>query len=46
MRSAGTLARDVYELAGMNAFMLRDVGAETSLGPHASANRELLYPRL
>jgi len=33
-------------LDGMNGYMRRDLGVESSLGPHSSANRDLLYPRL
>ena len=37
---------DRGHLAGMNLHMRRDVGLEGSIGPHASAHRDLLYPRL
>jgi hypothetical protein len=39
-------AADHEQLGGMNAHLRRDIGAENSLGPHSSANRDLLYPRL
>ena len=56
VRTAGTLLAHVREtigrgdsdddLAGMNRYMRRDIGAESSIGPHSSAHRDLLYPRL
>jgi hypothetical protein len=42
----GGSATDHEALGGMNAHLRRDIGADTSLGPHSSANRDLLYPRL
>jgi hypothetical protein len=42
----GDSAAEHESLGGMNPRMRRDVGAEGSLGPHSSANRQLLYPRL
>jgi hypothetical protein len=42
----GGSARDTDDLLGMNAYMLRDIGAESSIGQHSSANRDLQYPRL
>jgi hypothetical protein len=44
--TGGGAARDRDDFVGMNAYMRRDVGAESSIGPHASAHRDLLYPRL
>lgn len=56
VRRAGALLAHVREtigrgdsdddLAGMNRYMRRDIGAEGSIGPHSSAHRDLLYPRL
>ena len=34
------------DVAGMNARMLRDIGAESAIGPRAMATRDLQYPRL
>ena len=42
----GGAAADHEQLGGMNAHLRRDIGAENTLGPHSSANRDLLYPRL
>jgi hypothetical protein len=44
--TATGVTSDRDELAGMNAHMLRDIGADGSIGPFSSANRDLQYPRL
>jgi hypothetical protein len=40
------VARNREDVAAMNAYMRRDIGVDGSIGPHASAHRDLQYPRL
>jgi len=44
-----TFTRDSHpadDVAGMNTYMLRDIGAETSIRSHPAGRPDLQYPRL